>query len=261
MDKTKEYNSGNLIINEFISPYQTELTKMVSNITSISKIYSNQIQSIKLTKKLIDSIQGVYSPILKTIQQLQDNFKPLYENFQNIINSITKVDLDPLISFYNHIDNFNFNISIDQEKEEIVEEISNATAEIIESTKITVRQKRNWFKKLLSILSKPLIYFIFTLIIPTLVSIDLPTQKILYEARQEISQLEEEQKNNEIKFQYRYITHKASLYKNRTMKSKIDELEVGEIVIVLEEDREKIKVKILDTEEIGWILKKYSKRK
>lgn len=45
------------------------------------------------------------------------------------------------------------------------------------------------------------------------------------------------------------------------MKSKIDELEVGEIVIVLEEDREKIKVKILDTEEIGWILKKYSKRK
>lgn len=45
------------------------------------------------------------------------------------------------------------------------------------------------------------------------------------------------------------------------MKTKIDELEVGEIVIVLEEDREKIKVQILDTEEIGWILKKYSKRK
>lgn len=57
------------------------------------------------------------------------------------------------------------------------------------------------------------------------------------------------------------ITHKARLYKNRKMKTKIDELEVGEIVIVLEEDREKIKVQILDTEEIGWILKKYSKRK
>ena len=89
----------------------------------------------------------------------------------------------------------------------------------------------------------------------------MPTHKILYEARQEVSQLEEEQKYNEIKLQYRYITHKARLYKNRKMKTKIDDLEVGEIIIVLEEDKEKIKVQILDTEEVGWILKKYSKRK
>lgn len=267
MDKEKKYITRDLILDANKFSYQTTLTKMVSNLTSMSKIYSNQIQSIKLSNflqsqiNLIDSLREYYSPILKTIQQLQDSFKPIYENMENILNSIPKVDLTPVISFYNNIKYFNFNISPEQEKEDIIEEISTATTEIIESPKITIRQKRNWFKKLLSILKTPLKYFIFSLILPTLFAIDLPTQKILYEARQEISQLNEEQKNNEKQLQYRYITHKARLYKNQKMKTKIDELEVGEIVIVLEEDREKIKVQILDTEEIGWILKKYSKIK
>lgn len=261
MERKNEYNTKNSIIDTNTSSYQTTLTKIVSNMTSISKIYSNQIQLIELSKKIVDSIQGVYSPILKTIQQLQDSFKPMYENIQNIVNNMTKIDLIPLISFYNNFKQFDFNISPEQEKEDIIEEISTATTEIIESHKITVRQKRNWFKKLLAILTTPLKYFIFSLILPTLFAIDLPTQKILYEARQEILQLNEEQKHNEIKLQYRYITHKTRLYKNQKMKTKIDELEVGEIVIVLEEDREKIKVQILDTEETGWILKKYSKIK
>lgn len=220
MDKEKGYSTRNLIIDANKSPYQTALTKMVSSTTSISKIYSNQIQSIGLSyiqsqKRLIDSLQGFYSPILKTIQQLQDSCKPMYENIQNILNSISKVDLNPLISFYNNIKHFDFNISLEQEKEDIVEEISTATTEIIESPKITVRQKRNWFKKLLSILTTPLKYFIFSLILPTLVAIDLPTQKILYEARQEISQLEEEQKHNEIKLQYKYNTQSKTLQKSK----------------------------------------------
>lgn len=265
MENEKGYSAGNLINNEN-SIYKNSLDKMIANMTTISRLCSSKIQSIGLSyfqtqRKLIDSLQAVYSPMMRTIQNLQEGFKPFYENMQNILNAISKVDLNPLISFYNSIKHFDFNISTEQEKEEIVEEISTATTEIIESRQITVRQKRNWFKKFLSILTTPLKYLILSLIIPTLFAIDLPTHKILYEARQEVSQLEEEQKYNKIKLQYRYITHKARLYKNRKMKTKIDDLEVGEIVIVLEEDKEKIKVQILDTEEFGWILKKYSKRK
>ena len=265
MEKEKEYSIGNSTDNTNKSSYQIALVKMVSTISSVSKIYSSQIQSIILSylqaqKKLTDFLQTLYSPIMRTIQQLQDGFKPFYENMQNIFNTISKVDLNPIISFFNNIKQFDFNISSKQKKEDIVEDISIATSKIIESEKISVRQKRNWFKKLFSILTTPLKYLILTLIIPTLFAMDLPTQKILYEARQEISQLEENQRNSEVKIQYRYITHKARLYKNHKMKTKIDDLELGEIVIVLEEAKDKLKVQILDTNEIGWILKKYSKK-
>lgn len=266
MDNENGYSAGNLIIDTNKSPYQTALTKMVSSMTSISKIYSNQIQSIGLSyiqtqKKLINSLQAVYSPMMRSIQTLQEGFKPFYENMQNMLNSISKVDLNPLISFYNSIRHFNFNISAQQEKEEIVQDISTATTEIIKSEKITTREKRNIFKTFFSKLTGVIKTFFVLIILPLLLSEVVPNQIAIYEARQEISQLEEKQKYNEIKLQYRYITHKARLYKNRKMKTKIDDLEVGEIVIVLEEDKEKIKVQILDTEEVGWILKKYSKRK
>lgn len=265
MEKEIVQSAGNLINNKS-STYKNSLDKLVTNMATISRLCSSKIQSIGFSyfqtqKKLIDSLQAVYSPMMRTIHQLQEGFKPLYESMQNMLNSISKVDLNPVVSFYNNIKYFNFNISSQQEKGEIVQDISLATTEIIKSEKITTREKRNIFKTFFSKLTGVIKTLFILIILPLLLSEVVPNQIAIYEARQEISQLEQGQKHNEVKLEYRYITHKAKLYKNIKLKTKIDDLEVGEIVIVLEKDKEKIKVQILDTEEIGWILKKYSKRK
>lgn len=265
MEKEIVQSAGNLINNKS-STYKNSLDKLVTNMATISRLCSSNIQSIGFSyfqtqKKLIDSLQAVYSPMMRTIHQLQEGFKPLYESMQNMLNSISKVDLNPVVSFYNNIKYFNFNISSQQEKGEIVQDISLATTEIIKSEKITTREKRNIFKTFFSKLTGVIKTLFILIILPLLLSEVVQNQIAIYEARQEISQLEQGQKHNEVKLEYRYITHKAKLYKNIKLKTKIDDLEVGEIVIVLEKDKEKIKVQILDTEEIGWILKKYSKRK
>lgn len=250
----------NLINKETINKMQ-ELNNVISDIgktfCSNLKLFSENISSIfSSTFKQINDFKSSLNPIYEMLKELNNFNKPIIES----IKEISKIELVPVIDFVENLKFFKFNIDKDKEKEEIIEDISNANKEIILSQKINTRQKRNLLNKFFSLLTVTLKFIFFSLIIPTLFSVHVSNHLILMEAKQEIFQLEEQQKNNEIKIQYRYIKSETRLYKTRKLKNCIDHLAIGEIVIVLEEVKDKLKVQILDTNEIGWILKKYSKK-
>lgn len=255
-----ELYSNNLFNKEIIKEMQ-ELNNVISDIGKIFcsnlKLFSENVSSIlSSTFKQINDFKSTLNPIYEMLKELTNFNKPIIES----IKEISKIELIPVIDFVENLKSFKFNIDKNKEKEEIIKDISNANKEIISSQKFNTRQKRNWLNKFFSLLTAPLKYIFFSLIISTLFSIYLPNHIILMEAKQEIFQLEEQQKNNEIKIQYRYIKSETRLYKTRKLKNCIDHLAIGEIVIVLEEAKDKLKVQILDTNEIGWILKKYSKK-
>lgn len=153
----------NLINKETINKMQ-ELNNVISDIgktfCSNLKLFSENISSIfSSTFKQINDFKSSLNPIYEMLKELNNFNKPIIES----IKEISKIELVPVIDFVENLKFFKFNIDKDKEKEEIIEDISNANKEIILSQKINTRQKRNLLNKFFSLLTVTL-KFIFFLI-------------------------------------------------------------------------------------------------
>ena len=237
-----------LLPNNFI-----ELSKSISKIIFDEMKKFNQFSNI--CKDIVLSSQNMS----KSLNNIVKEMNTMSASIKSIYDSIPKVDLSPLIDFYNNLPTFKFDLSKDANNDELLDEIKQSTLTIATTNNVTIRQKRNIFKSLFKVLSKSVVYFLLTILAPTIFAVEYTNRKAIYEAKQEIVILEKEQQESELKLDYRYIVHRTRLFKSKKLKQCIDYLEVGEVVIVLENCGKKLKVQILDTEETGWILKKYSK--
>lgn len=149
--------------------------------------------------------------------------------------------------------------------EEFTEKVVQDTVSVVENVSteesLSNLEKRNYLSKLWRFLKKlklfPLIFaFIFNHAFDKVAdyTYDNYIQPAIYE--REFEELKEEN----VGLNLRMIKRNTPLYRGKKMKSILTILEEYEIVIVLEEYKEKVKVQIYGSDEIGWIYKKYSKK-
>ena len=236
---------------------------------SISKLVENfRKQQVEITKTM--------QPIFETVAKLTENLQPTYRainqimsnipnNFGNISTAIEQViqslDLDTIkmaSENLNAILKDNNLKTLPNSKEGLSEGLLDLPKEI-NYTNFTTRKRRHIIRNIVVFLVKngleTLLTIILFLFAPLYSQNFNPNQYYIRESMQEIEQIKQEEG---IEQELRVITKRTYIYKGVKMRKILQQLEVGDIVIVLEANKEKLKIQDYQTGIVGYITKKYS---
>lgn len=257
-----------------------------------SKTVLNEMaKSLKPAVEFLDSSIRMYSEIYEITKYLAYYYEKIQYNYQNIIKPLSVI----INEYYNMTKLLNFQVPLIQifeklnqlepEKKEKIKkelkefekkenvcvkndddistEITNISNEIVYSGKST-RYKKNLFQRFVGLLLKifevVLLPFVLFLIQPYYEQYieSIPEKTVIEQSFDEIYQIKQEQ---EVEYDYRVVNHNTNLYTSVKLTSVLQQLEIGDILIVLETNGKLLKVQDYQTGNIGYIRKKYTEKR
>lgn len=253
-------------INDALRPlisWQDNLTKSLqplkdigSQLNSYAQIQMNSLNPTINTLQMFanDSLSSINSfinsldwqnTILNMNQTLHNIFDPL--NINGIFDgSILEQEIDVLD---------------EKAQKQFVADSITAVEVLTQKKELTDNEKKTWLRKFWKILFKVLSGVSVSIIIPLMFFICGPyfnkyfeeniNPKIYYNQFLEI-----QQKNPTLDL--RMITRDTFIFKGKKMKKQMAIISKNEIVQVIETYKDRIKIRVYNTDEIGWIYKKYT---
>lgn len=254
---TKEFNfyeSMNAIFNNMakLADNAKIISASVNKIMEpLSKIVENYKKSLEPINRMLDSFYKCYdTTILPNINSLAESFKSM--NLDKFVNLFASVQTYAKENDLPQIDNQDYK-EFSKELVMIPQEIAN--------TNLSTRKKKNLFLRFIELLLKCIAGNALTLILffcqPYYdnLFVETPQQTLIYESLEEIKQIQEEEN---IQNELRVIKHKTYIYNSINLTSIIAKVEIGDIMIVLENDKPILKVQDYQTGVVGYIRKKYT---
>lgn len=226
---------------------------------AISPIVLQIAQPYNSLKKIIDQI----SPTLNSVQQVMSRF-----NLPSLLSQIKDLSNIPqrILDLNINTDAFTdtiFESGTETISESVCEKILSDSAivaeNIIQQNNKNPIQKKSALKKFFKFISNLFSVVVF----PVILFFLAPYWQSCYEEQIQPKTyynefLELQDKNNELTL--RLVTKNTCLYLGKKMKHVVGYVEKYDVVEVLEDNGKIIKVRIFDSNEVGWMYKKYTKK-
>lgn len=240
--------------------------KCFDNITKLSKVIS------KTTQPIIDYVDRInsYTKIKTNAFDSIQHFNALTIVLSNLSETIKQIDLEDFKLLTKSISNFakenSLNTKITTQNEinydVTAQELQLIPKQIAENN-ISTRKKRCLLNRFILLISKigisgllSIILFVCQPFYNNLFNVT-PQQVVINESMKEIEQIREEEK---ITQEMRVIIKKTYIYESKKLNRIIEQLEIGDIVIIEENNNTLLKVRNYQTGTIGYIRKKYAKK-
>lgn len=240
--------------------------KCLENITNLSKVISKSMQPIIDYTNRFHGYTNIITNAFGNMQHI-NALSSILSNLSETLKQINIVDFKLLTkSISNFAKENSLNIKITNPKDisyDVTAQELQLIPEKIAENKISTRKKRCLLNRFIFIISKigisgllSIILFICQPFYNNLFNIT-PQQIVINESMKEIEQIREEEK---ITQEMRVIIKKTYIYESKKLNRIIEQLEIGDIVIVEENSKTILKVRNYQTGAIGYIRKKYAKK-